>query len=144
MRYASGQTGDARWGMPWKATDAMKERTKFVLEWERRVEETRDQVNLAELCREFGVSRPTGYRWIDRYVGGGCDVRKLEERSRRPRHSPAAVSPAMVYFGPIKLGALDEQRLDRGLVVARRRRRALSRPVTDSPTATLSLLEDSP
>src|SRR5689334_13282018 len=29
--------GDAdRRGMPWKATDAMKERTKFVLEWERR------------------------------------------------------------------------------------------------------------
>jgi hypothetical protein len=25
-----------RRGMPWKATDTMKERTKFVLEWERR------------------------------------------------------------------------------------------------------------
>ena len=36
--------------MPWKATDPMKERVKFILEWERRVEETRDQVNLAVLC----------------------------------------------------------------------------------------------
>ena len=42
--------------MPWKATDAMKERTKFVLEWERRWNEAEGGlVNMAEPCRMFGV-----------------------------------------------------------------------------------------
>ena len=48
--------------MPWKATDEMKERTKFVLEWERRWDEAEGGgVNMAELCRMFGISRQTGY-----------------------------------------------------------------------------------
>jgi transposase InsO family protein len=52
-------------------------------------------VDVAELCRVFGVSRDTGYRWIRRYVDANHDVRALEERSRRPRHSPTQVSPEM-------------------------------------------------
>jgi len=38
------------------------------------------------LCREFGISRPTGYQWLERYREGG--VAAIEERSRRPAHSP--------------------------------------------------------
>jgi hypothetical protein len=54
--------------MPWLATDAMKERTKFVLKWEERVSEAEGgRVNLAELCRVSGISRQTGYEWIGRY-----------------------------------------------------------------------------
>jgi hypothetical protein len=50
--------------MPWKATDAMKERVSFVLEWERRWNEVQGgRVDIAELCRKYGVSRPTGYAW---------------------------------------------------------------------------------
>jgi hypothetical protein len=46
--------------MPWSQTDVMKERVKFVLEWERRWKETHGgRVDVAELCRMFGVSRPT-------------------------------------------------------------------------------------
>ena len=57
--------------MPWKATDAMKERTKFVLGWERRwAEAEAGLVNMAELCRMFGVSRQTGYTWVARYCEG--------------------------------------------------------------------------
>ena len=81
--------------MPWKATDAMNERAKFVLAWERRREELAGEVNLSELCREFGVSRPTGYRWVRRYQDAGHDVRAMEERSRRPKTSPTAVPEAM-------------------------------------------------
>jgi putative transposase len=47
--------------------------------------------NMAELCRRFGVSRKTAYKWVDRYLGG-CE---LEDRSRRPHRSPNAV-PAWV------------------------------------------------
>jgi transposase InsO family protein len=79
--------------MPWKATDTMKERTKLVLEWERRWNEAEGGfVNMAELCRLFGVSRQTGYTWVNRYRAAGLDVRAVKERSRRPKTSPTAIS----------------------------------------------------
>ena len=37
---------------------------------------------MAELCRRYGVSRPTGYKWIQRFEAGGLPG--LEERARRP------------------------------------------------------------
>ena len=46
--------------MPWKETVAVKERVKFLLEWERRWGEGEGRMNFAELCREFGVSRQVG------------------------------------------------------------------------------------
>ncbi len=70
----------------------MTERTKFVLEWERRWNAGEGRVDVAELCRAFGVSRPTGYRWIARYQEAGHDVAALADRSRRPHTSPQAVS----------------------------------------------------
>jgi hypothetical protein len=55
--------------MPWQTTDAMKERVKFVLEWEKRWEAGEGRLNFAELCRQFGISRPVGYEWVRRYRG---------------------------------------------------------------------------
>ena len=82
--------------MAWKATDAMKERLKFVLEWEKRWNEAEGGlVNMAELCRMFGVSRPTGYRWVDRYREADHDVGAVVERSRRPKTSPNATVPEL-------------------------------------------------
>jgi putative transposase len=79
-------------GMSWKATDAMKERTKLVLEWERRWKEAEGgRVNMAELCRMFGVSRETGYKWVKRFRESNFDVLAVAERSRRPHTSPTAV-----------------------------------------------------
>ncbi len=78
--------------MAWKETNAMKERVKFLLEWERQWEHNEGRVNMTALCRAFGISRPTGYEWVERYQSAGHDVRAAEEHSRRPRHSPAAVS----------------------------------------------------
>ena len=37
---------------------------------------------MAELCREFGISRKTGYKIFDRYQE--CGVHGLTDRSRRP------------------------------------------------------------
>jgi putative transposase len=53
----------------------MDERLKFIarlLEGEK----------MAELCREFGVSRKTGYKILNRY--NSCGVEGLTDRSRRP------------------------------------------------------------
>jgi len=78
--------------VPWKATDAIKERTKFVLEWERRWNQAEGgPVNMAELCRMFGVSRQTGYTWVERYRQSNHDLRVLGERSRRPKTFPTAI-----------------------------------------------------
>jgi len=80
--------------MPWKATDAMKERVQFVLEWEQRWRDARGgSVDMAELGRKYGVSRPTGYTWVRRFRDGSHDVRPMEEKSRRPHSNPNVISP---------------------------------------------------
>lgn len=44
------------------------------------------EVSFSELCRRFGISRKTGYKWRGRYrESGACG---LADRSRRPKHSP--------------------------------------------------------
>ena len=47
-------------------------------------------MSLSELCREFGVSRPTGYRWINRYKEAGPEG--LLNLSRRPHSCSHAIS----------------------------------------------------
>ena len=65
--------------MPWKECNRMDERLRFVarlLEGER----------MSAVCREFGISRPTGYKIFNRYKDFGLDG--LSDRSRRPyRHA---------------------------------------------------------
>jgi len=50
-------------------------------------------VNFSELCRRFGISRKTGYKWRRRYREKG--VTGLADRSRRPQHSPRRSPPAI-------------------------------------------------
>jgi transposase InsO family protein len=65
--------------MPWRECKRMDERLRFVarlLEGER----------MAALCREFGISRPTGYKVFNRYKDLG--LQGLLDRTRRPyRHA---------------------------------------------------------
>jgi transposase InsO family protein len=49
---------------------------------------------VAVLCREFGVSRQTGHKWIKRYEQQGYEG--LEERSRRPKAAPLATAEELV------------------------------------------------
>jgi len=48
--------------MPWKTMDVQEQRVRFVVAAYRR------EKALAELCREFGISRPVGYEWLKRYA----------------------------------------------------------------------------
>src|SRR2546423_106384 len=66
--------------MPWNEVDVEEQRMRFVM---RVVNGER----MSALCREFGISRPTGYVWLRRYQQTGS-LRGLQERSRRPQHSP--------------------------------------------------------
>lgn len=45
------------------------------------------------LCRRFGFSRKTGYKWLERYRSEG--IEGLVERSRAPREHPQAVTAAI-------------------------------------------------
>jgi transposase InsO family protein len=42
--------------------------------------------NFSALCQRFGISRKTGYKWLQRYQQSGAAG--LADRSRRPEHSP--------------------------------------------------------
>ena len=66
--------------MGWRSVQVADERIRFV------VEASRGERSLAELCREFSISRPTGYLWLNRYRSGG--VAEIAEQSRRPHASP--------------------------------------------------------
>jgi transposase-like protein len=46
---------------------------------------------MAELCREFGISRKTGYKIFDRYQE--CGLQGLTDRSRRPYRYANQLSP---------------------------------------------------
>jgi transposase InsO family protein len=67
--------------MAWRTESVMDQRVEFVL----RAKEGEEP--LAGLCREYGISRPTGYLWLNRYQQVGS-VSGLAERSRRPGNSP--------------------------------------------------------
>jgi len=67
--------------MPWRTESVMDQRIEFVL----RAKEGEEAIS--GLCREYGISRPTGYLWLNRYHAGGS-VNGLAEGSRRPLKSP--------------------------------------------------------
>lgn len=68
--------------MPWQEVSKMQLREEFVglalLEGS----------NVRQLCRRFGISPSTGYKWLSRHAAGEA----LEDRSRRPHCSPERVS----------------------------------------------------
>lgn len=85
-------------GVPWSLTNPSKERVKFALEWEKRWDAGEGRMNMTELCREYGISRETGYVWLRRYRAAGHKVEALEERSHRPHTMPNQVPQDVVDF----------------------------------------------
>ena len=63
--------------MPWKVSQMEEERFKFIMEVQK------NEKSFRMLCREFGISRPTGYKWWERY-SEARDPRVLQDRSRAP------------------------------------------------------------
>jgi transposase InsO family protein len=71
--------------MPWQECSLMEERMRFVV---RRL----DGESMTDLCREFGISRKTGYKMFERYRRHGLEA--LSDRSRRPvRHANQLPEP---------------------------------------------------
>ena len=58
--------------MPWRETSPMEQRLDFVREY------ATELFTMTELAAQYGISRKTGYKWLERYA---ADQRKdlLEE-----------------------------------------------------------------
>src|SRR2546430_8088794 len=61
--------------MPWKERSVVEERMRFVLR-------LKDGESMSSLCREFGISRVTGYKIYVRYKE--CGLEGLTDRARTP------------------------------------------------------------
>jgi transposase InsO family protein len=98
--------------MPWKETVVLDERMRFVLE------ALNSADSMSVLCRRFGISRRTGYKWQSRYESSG--PAGLEDRCRAPHTHPnqadielqeriVALRLAHPTWGPRKLLAVLER-----------------------------------
>lgn len=131
--------------MPWRATCPMDERMQFIAAC------LQGEESMSTRCRQFGISRKTGYKWLERYQAEGATG--LRERSHAPQHQAQAVAASVAeailalravhpYWGPRKLRAWLLQRrpgswpaastigvlLQRaGLTISRRRRHGPTR-----------------
>src|SRR6266702_8173012 len=99
--------------MGWMETCAVDERMRFVMAIEGQEEA------FAAVCRRFGVSRETGYKWLGRYREAG--VQGLTDWSRAPLNHPQAVAQEIAEhclavrrahptWGPAKVRAWLERR----------------------------------
>src|SRR6202167_1596693 len=83
--------------MPWKERSVVEERMRFVLR-------LKDGESMASLCREFGISRVTGYKIYERYKE--CGLKGLTDRARtRYRFAnklPAQIEAMIVTMRPEK------------------------------------------
>lgn len=66
--------------MPWKEVKPMQQKVLFIADYLRRVK------SMTALCADYGISRKTGYKWIQRFEVTG--IEGLNEQSRRPSTSP--------------------------------------------------------
>jgi len=77
--------------MPWKECNRMDERLRFVAK-------LLDGEKMTVVCREFGISRKTGYKIFNRYKDEG--IRGLEDRPksnyRHPNQTPFQVEKAII------------------------------------------------
>ena len=71
--------------MPWQEVSTMSLRQEFV------TLARKEGANKSLLADRFGISRPTGYKWLRRFAAEG--TAGLQDRSRQPRHSPQRTAP---------------------------------------------------
>lgn len=102
--------------MPWKQTCAVQQRNAFVHDVLAGI------AGKAELCRRYGISRPTGDKWLDRFEDLG--VRGLVDRCSAPHRHPNEVPLELVAmivnlrrqratWGPRKLRAYLQRHYER-------------------------------
>ena len=140
--------------MPWMETAPVEQRERFI------ADHRAGHLTMTELCRRYGISRKTGYKWLRRHAEEGRPG--LQDRSHAPHHCPHRLEPAIAElilrarrrhpdWGPRKLLTWLASRHPRisswpaistagdllareGLVKKRRRRRPRQHPGAVPPT----------
>ena len=79
--------------MPWRDVTPVSERSEFV------AFVSREGAAMSTLCRQYGVSRKTGYKWLQRLRSEGWEG--LRDRSRRPHRSPRRTSARFTRSGRV-------------------------------------------
>ena len=74
--------------MPWKEIDVMDQKKAFVFK------SFDKSITFTALCKEFGISTKTGYKWKTRFLEDG--YQGLEELSRKPKKNARAVSEEII------------------------------------------------
>ena len=73
--------------MPFREVSIVDQRREFI------AFAMKEGANIRELCRRFGISRQTAYKWLERYRREG--LAGLSDHSRRPKTSPRRTAPTM-------------------------------------------------
>ena len=107
--------------MSWGGKSVRDRRVEFVIRASR-------GESLRALCREYGISRPTGYLWLRRFQQAG--VAGMEERSHRPHCSPGQTKTVLEE----RIEQLRRQRPDWG---ARKLQVLLAREGIELPVVTI-------
>jgi putative transposase len=76
--------------MSWREDSPMDQRLQLVQDYHSGL------FTMTELAEQYGVSRKTAYKWVDRFAAAKQCVVGLTDRSRRPHVSPGATNPAVV------------------------------------------------
>ena len=76
--------------MPWSVKGKVELRAEFV-------KRALSGEAIARLCREYGISRPTGYLWLNRFESAGT-IRSLLDRSHRPKSCPRRTSKEVEQY----------------------------------------------
>lgn len=66
--------------MPWMETAPVEQRERFI------ADHRAGHLTMTELCRRYGISRKTGYKWLRRHADEGRPG--LQDRSHAPHHCP--------------------------------------------------------
>ena len=100
--------------MPWIEVNLMDQKVLFIADW------LRGTASMSDLCSTYGISRKTGYKWLNRYSQEGIDG--LSEASRKPHVSPQKTPYSIrqailqlrrrgdIVLGPKKIQTLLQQR----------------------------------
>ena len=100
--------------MAWIEESPMSQKFRFIGDY------LNNYFSVTELCKRFGISRKTGYKWINRYQSSGMPD-AIFDLSKRPHNSPAKTADEIVqallkvrdkhpFWGPRKLLNLVEKK----------------------------------